>query len=95
LKFVPKKYHFVDAVDSRLAVQDRNITEGKSLGVEIKITRELFESYVNKEKYDLVIAEACIPGQDSPLDTLGKITNGVEKKWISSDNKYQQSFDSR
>jgi len=42
-----------------------------------------------------VIAAACIPGQDSPLDTLGKITNGVEKKWISSDNKYQQSFDAR
>lgn len=56
-----------------------NITEGKSLGVEIKITRELFESYANKEKHDLVIAEASIPGQDSPLDTLGKITNGVEK----------------
>jgi len=73
----PNRYDFVDAMDAHIAVLDKNIANGRALGVKIEIFESLFSTFEIERKYDLVIAEACIPGQDNPLEVLENISNCV------------------
>lgn len=77
LKFSPRVYHFVDGMDPELAVLETNLKDGRNLGTGIEFFQSLFLEFTSDIKYDVVIAEACIPGQDEPLRVLEKISEFV------------------
>ena len=79
LKYSPHSYHFVDAMHPEIAVLEENIQEGKKLGVQIEFFQSFFSDFTSDIHYDLVIAEACLPGQDDPLGVLERISTSVSE----------------
>lgn len=77
LRQSPAKYHFVDGLSRELALREENLQEGYKGSVDIQFFRSLFMDFQSKEKYDLVLAEACIPGQDDPSQVLEKLSESV------------------
>ena len=66
----PRQYVLVDGDKTILeACKERLNTQGIK-SVEKKFVHALFENYSTEEKFDLVIAEACIPNQPVPTETL-------------------------
>lgn len=79
LDSLPYRYDFVDAMDTEIAVLEENVKDGKARGVKMEIFKCMFTEFQAQNKYDLVIAEACIPGQDNPQEALSSIMKCVDK----------------
>jgi SAM-dependent methyltransferase len=66
----PRRFVLVDGDKAILeACQERLEVQGIR-SVEKEFVQVLFEDYSTEEKFDLVIAEACIPNQPIPTETL-------------------------
>jgi len=75
----PAVYDFVDGMPSELAILESNLAIAKSNGVAVRFFQSLFTEFKNNEFYDLVIAEACIPGQALPLLALESVIGCVQQ----------------
>lgn len=78
----PSSYHFVDGMRESLAILESVRSMGVSNGVEVKFFHSLFQEFRTENRYDLVIAEACLPGQDNPEKILKLLINIVDSDGI-------------
>jgi len=74
----PKRFVLVDGDEAILdASRDRLEAQGLPL-VQREYVHALFEEFKTEEKFDLVIAEACIPNQPAPAETLRRMLTFVK-----------------
>lgn len=80
--YKPSSYYFVEG--SVLGVEQLKYFEkqGKIQADEIKIFESNFLDFKIDKKFDLVIAEACIPGQKDPDEYLSHISTFVKENGI-------------
>jgi 2-polyprenyl-3-methyl-5-hydroxy-6-metoxy-1,4-benzoquinol methylase len=64
-------------MNPKLAVLETNLKNGRYFGTRIECFQSLSLEFTSDVKYDVVITEACIPGQDEPLRVLEKISEFV------------------
>ena len=66
LSFSPKTYEFVEGVKEVATELQRRLEGVNNCDVDWQIHEQYFEEFNTNDKYDLVIAESCIPHQESP-----------------------------
>lgn len=79
MHFLPKKFDFVEASTASLSLLKQLKSEQE---MDITIYDSDFNLFKVNHKYNLVLAENCIPGQQNPTDSLKKISECVEKTAI-------------
>lgn len=75
LEFNPKRYDFVEAATASLELLHR--IESKS-NIELNIYAQDFNDFETAWRYDLVLAENCIPGQENPTESLKRVSKFVK-----------------
>ena len=75
LEFDPKRYDFVEAAAASLELLHR--IESKP-NTELNIYALDFNDFETDRRYDLVLAENCIPGQKNPTESLKRVSNFVK-----------------
>ena len=66
LSLAPKTYEFVEGVKEVATELQRRLEGVNNCDVDWQIHEQYFEEFNTNDKYDLVIAESCIPHQESP-----------------------------
>lgn len=84
LKKNPAKFTYVDASNLSLKIIPKIIKNYLNENTQVELIDSLFLDYKSFEKFDFVIAEACIPGQDNPAETLKHISSFVADEGILS-----------
>lgn len=75
---LPSKYTLVDGSQVGFETTKSNLSIYKN----IEMNYSLFQEFNTQDKYDLVIAEGCLPHQEKPLEIISHIQNFVKKGGI-------------
>lgn len=68
----PQKYALVDGDPHALEMAEKNIKEYAQSGLEIESYTQMFDQFETDERFDLIVAEACLSIQNSHPDRLLK-----------------------
>lgn len=80
----PASFTYIDASNLSLKIIPKIIKTYLNENTQIELVDSLFLDYTSSDKFDLVIAEACIPGQDHPSETLKHISSFVADEGLLS-----------
>jgi len=78
-RYKPSLYYFVEGSNVGIEKLKYFIDNKKIYADNIEISSEDFLNFNIDKKFDLVIAEACIPGQQEPEECLSHISSFVKK----------------
>lgn len=81
-KYKPSLYYFVEGSNVGLEKLKYFIDNKRICADDVKISSEEFLNFNIDKKFDLVIAEACIPGQREPEEYLSHISSFVKKEGL-------------
>lgn len=81
-QYIPSEFHFVEGSDLGVKQLSEFIQRKKITAETTRIYHSDFLAFNLAKKFDLVIAEACIPGQINPEKYLKHISNFVRESGI-------------